>query len=126
MRWTRYRSEKPKISLKSWCAMLVTYCPTINQNGRSIWSNDLFRTKIFEPHFFFHVSTKLIHNGIKIMICYKQYQWQFIEAQWVQGAYGEPAFEVLYEIFYIVQPNNISKKTHFDLSTFLKVNKGII
>ena len=43
--------------------------------------------------------------------------------QWVQGAYGEPAFELLDEIFYIVQPNNIFKKTHFDLSTFLNVNK---
>ena len=31
---------------------------------------------------FFHVSTKLIHNGIKIMICYKQYQWQFNEAMY--------------------------------------------
>ena len=88
MWWTRYRSEKPKISLKSWCAMLVTYCPTINQNGRSIWSNGLFRTKIFELHssflfnFIYHVSTKLIHNGIKIMICYKQYQWQFNEAMY--------------------------------------------
>ena len=27
--------------------------------------------------------------------------------QCVQGAYGEPAFEELDEIFYIVKPNNI-------------------
>jgi hypothetical protein len=78
------------------------------------WAFDMIQRFIQDKDFWtalcFHVSTKLIHNGIKIMICYKQYQWQFIEAQWVQGAYGEPAFEVLYEIFYIVQPNNIFKK----------------
>ena len=31
--------------------------------------------------------------------------------QCVQGAYGESAFEVLDEIFYIVQPNNIFKNS---------------
>ena len=41
--------------------------------------------------------------------------------QCVQGAYGESAFEELDEIFYIVQPNNISK-IYFDL---LNMNKNI-
>ena len=42
--------------------------------------------------------------------------------QCVQGAYGEPAFEELDKIFYIVKPNNIFKMFIFDLTgikTFL-------
>ena len=34
--------------------------------------------------------------------------------QCVQGAYGEPAFEELDEIFYIVKPNNVFKMFIFD------------
>ena len=41
-------------------------------------------------------------------------------AQCVQGAYGEPAFEGLDEIFYIVKPNNIFQMFIFDL---LNMNK---
>ena len=39
--------------------------------------------------------------------------------QFVQGAYSESAFEKLDDIFYTVQKNNISLKTHFDMSTIL-------
>ena len=34
--------------------------------------------------------------------------------QCVRGAYGEPAFEELDEIFYIVKPNNIFQMFIFD------------
>ena len=39
--------------------------------------------------------------------------------QFVQGAYSESAFEKLDDIFYTVQKNDISLKTHFDMSTIL-------
>ena len=133
MWWTRYRSERPKIWLKSWCAMLVTYCPTINQNGRSIWSNGLFRTKIFEQHSSFlfnfiyhHVSTKLIHNDIKIMIRYKQYQWQFNEAMYNVSKVPMVNLHLKCLMKFSTLYNQIIfLKNHFDLSTFLNVNKYI-
>jgi hypothetical protein len=39
--------------------------------------------------------------------------------QFVQGAYSESAFEKLDDIFYTVQTNDISLKTHFDMSKIL-------
>ena len=42
--------------------------------------------------------------------------------QCVRGAYGEPAFEELDEIFYIVKPNNIFLMFFFDL---LNMNKNV-
>ena len=41
--------------------------------------------------------------------------------QCVRGAYGEPAFEELDEIFYIVKPNSIFQMLIFDL---LNMNKN--
>ena len=38
--------------------------------------------------------------------------------QFVQGAYSEAAFEKLDDIFYTVKKNDVSLKTHFDMSTW--------
>ena len=45
--------------------------------------------------------------------------------QCVQGAYGEPTFEELDEIFYIVKPNSIFQMFMFDLLNMNKNFKNI-
>ena len=43
--------------------------------------------------------------------------------QAIQGAYGEPAFEELDEIFYIVKPNTYHLSNSFRLFNIVKDNK---
>ena len=91
---------------------------------RFIQDKEFWTALFFLFNFIYHVSTKLIHNGIKIMICYKQYQWQFNEAMYNVSKVPMVNLHLKCLMKFSTSYNQIIfLKTHFDLSTFLNVNK---
>ena len=66
-----------------------------------------------------HKSTSFIFQAFSMAV-------QRGNVQFVQGAYSESALDKLDDIFYTVQTNDISLKTHFDMSKILTWIKIIV